>query len=376
MTYVILFLITCLGFIELKNKRFDHIVQFLIIGYFWVIIGLNSATPDFAVYEDMYHNYNAPQYALHEPGFLFLCGICKILGLSFQQFRMIEATILSILLVAITKKLSIKYNAVLVLFILSSCLGYASGLRQALGSTIAAFTICYLFSDSPKANIKFVVGILTAVTFHYSAFFFIILIFAKKRRKIKNMVIIILLAELFAFGLVKNNLLYHVVSEIFVSEKISGWFNYSQIPHPSLFSVSCLVAVQLVLIYIVYISAKDIRHYYSLSQFKKSVFNDLWSEEKNLATILNINYLMLLLIPGYLLHFIFVRILLSILIIDFAVIEHAIGLRMHQINIGCTTSKILIFQVYMIFIAILGFLYSFLPVTMALNNNYLFSLFL
>lgn len=372
MAYVILTIIVILGFVDIKNKHMNRGILLLIAGYMWVLVGLNTATPDYYAYESMYINYNTPAYSLHEPGFLLLCGIGNLFGMTYQQFRMLEASILVVISIATIKKASVKVNTVLVLYLLTTYIGFASGLRQALGSSISAFCICYLFENNKRVNIKFVVGILIATMFHYSSLFYLIFLFAKRKRIRMSSMFILIAVELLAFEIVKRNILYNILITFIKSNKVANWFNYSGVKHPSFLAVGFFVAIQSMMIYLIIKAVKSIKN----SNKNVMSYNEkcYWEKEENLNKIININYMMLLIIPGYLINSNFLRLVLGIIILNYSVIEHSIGLKNMKLRVMTTTNKNIIIQCATFIIALLYFALNSVVNEMVLNCNRLFSL--
>lgn len=172
--YSIPFVLFILGLTKDKSK----VITFLFAIYFWVLMGLNTYTPD-------YHSYE--QYFLYtslvdvEPGFKLLCNIFRSIGLTYQQFRMVFAAIYSVLAVISVKRLTKHVNYVLAMFLLIPFVLNVSGIRFALAAMIVCFGIPYLLPDQKHGDIKYIACVLLASTIHVSTLFFLVFLFAKRR---------------------------------------------------------------------------------------------------------------------------------------------------------------------------------------------------
>lgn len=310
------------GCIPVKNKCWQRIIFLMICLYAWVIIGCNTETPDWKSYEYMY--YHIELYTSHEPGFVWLMKGCAWIGLGFQQFRIVCASFIIIFTSLTARKLSDNVNLVMSMFVIAPLLSYTAMMRQAIASTIISYVITYLVDVNEKHSIrKFLVGILIATMFHYTSVFYIVLLLCRKKVINKSVVILGVALELLSFGLISSGLAHQALIRLIPIKKITDWFDYDKVDHPHLFTVAVLVSCQILLIWaleraIVYIRKKE-----RCRQRSYAAQSPLCRNDKSLNYILALNYLMLWLVPGYMINFNFTRLMCCVFIIDYGVLAQA-----------------------------------------------------
>lgn len=180
MAYLIPFLLFVFGHIFPRNRY----LTFFFLLYFWVLMGLNTYTPDYESYEDTYNNlFLYPQY---EIGFQGLCALGNIWGLSYQEFRMLFAALFVLFTYISATRISPYPNYILALFLLWPFVPSVSGIRQVMANIIMCCGIPCLYKPGKAQLIKYLFWVLLAWTIHISALFYIVFIFARNEFGVKE----------------------------------------------------------------------------------------------------------------------------------------------------------------------------------------------
>ena len=325
MEYLIMAVIVLCGCTMVKTASLRNLIFFLVCLYMWILIGFNVSSPDYAAYEYMYTHLN--YYGLHEPGFVLLMKMCLMIGISYQQFRVLFATIIVFMAVFTVRRLTGNKNIVMAMFLIIPLLGYDTIMRQAIAASIICYTVTYLIETDNRESIqKYMIGVFVATLFHYTSIFYIVLLFCKSRYFKKSVVLLGVFAEIAMFGIISSGLAYKIVSGIVKNDKITNWFNYSKLDHPKWSTVIVFILCQCLLLYFVKRSAKtiiDLQDHNEIESNKRTV---IFNCSKSLQYVIRINYLMFWLIPGYMINFNFTRMLFWLFLLDTAVIAQAISL--------------------------------------------------
>jgi hypothetical protein len=112
-------------------------------------------------------------YATTEVGFTFFVFLCTKIGLSYKIFRTIIAVIGLLLIQKTVLEYSKKYSFVFILYFIYPFLLDVVQIRNFLAASIVIFSMPYLAQNSRKGDIKYLIGILIAVSIHYMAIFFL-----------------------------------------------------------------------------------------------------------------------------------------------------------------------------------------------------------
>ncbi len=151
--------------------RKSKIVTLALLIYSWCLIGLNSYTPD---YESYYQVFNGTYYGKNiEIGYHLINTFFYGIGLSFQQFRMIWALIYTVLLANFVIKETNNPNCALSLMLICPFLLDVSGIRSCVAYLLVMNFSLLLKKDGLKNRILFCIGVLIASTIHISSLFFL-----------------------------------------------------------------------------------------------------------------------------------------------------------------------------------------------------------
>lgn len=221
MGYMIVAFVILLGLYFKKSRIVTNVMSI----YYWALVALNTYTPDYEAYKEMYLCCFEPRYIGHEIGYMTLCRICLTLGLSYVQFRMVIALIISVFTIKGLRFYTNQINYALALYLIFPFPGYVSGLRSAVSTSIIIYCSRFVFMDGMEACIKYIIGIGIAMLFHYSAVFCLVFLFAKfKRIKTIEIMICVIVSIIGFCFLGKTGVLYDIVCIFLKYEKVLQWF--------------------------------------------------------------------------------------------------------------------------------------------------------
>lgn len=317
-------------------------------------MGLNINTPDYSNYEAMYNYCDTARYAYVEIGFRLFCIASKRLGLSFQQFRMVYATCYLILTINTITWFTTRKNFVLVLFFMWPFIGFVSGMRFAMAAAIACSCIRWLCEDSKSGTVKYIIGIIIAAMFHYSAFFYLVFVIKKNKNTTKKNILLILFIVLVS-AFIYSPLPYMLVTLILKNERLLKWIILSDVAgvvhsnllgfiSNSLLVVSAAVLCNWAVLIIQHNNFQILNHLNDYDQKSMTVLGQTQERHyRNFDLISRISMLNLLLIPGYIITSEYSRVFYGILLLNYCLFAEAIKTRKGKININS-----LIFSIFVI----------------------------
>ncbi|MGI6654240.1 MAG: EpsG family protein [Christensenellales bacterium] len=187
MKTIMLLLIVTIVTLGLIFRR-SRLVTVLLALLIWVLMGLNTNSPDFVNYYIRFHNidYNSKI----EWGYCFFNLFARLLKLDFQQFRMLYAALFTAIAIGASYRLSEDPNFVLAMFVFWPFPAYISGLRIAMSAVIVCFGLPYLFSKGKHKYFKYILCVLIAGAFHVLAYFYLVFVFANIKYNRKQLTII------------------------------------------------------------------------------------------------------------------------------------------------------------------------------------------
>lgn len=289
-------------------------VTLLFLFYFWIIAGFNTGlkTPDYENYATFYENvfYNVV-YDTVDPewGYIGLNFLFGYLGFSYQEFRIIFNALYAILLIKAAIRLTPYRNYTLALFLIWPFLGFVSGQRQAMASVIICWGIPFLLDESKRGSIKYILCVLAAASIHNSTLFYIILLFARHpltKKQLKRLFMSVTLLTLFMYFSTSLG----AITALFANPKITMWLDRSA--GSDVLNFKGFIFLLFTTIVLVYISVKqgDIL-------LKKAGKDSIYS--KRIVLYKNVSIFMLFVIPGYAVAGIFQRLVVGMLLINYAI---------------------------------------------------------
>lgn len=305
------FVLFCVGLRCDKSK----FVTGLFFVYFWILMGLNTNTPDYSSYE-RYYLYTSQVNV--EGGFALLCNLFRYLGLTYPQFRMIFAAIYSFFTVVTAKRLTSHINYVLAMFLLMPFVINVSGIRYALAAMIVCYGIPYLISKYKNGNLKYIICVVIASTIHTSALFYLFFLFAKRRYK-NFQFFLIAVAVFFGGILTRTSILLNFAIRYIPNARLIKWLSLTNSETGHLNSKGFILNVFFVVAFPILMS---IITKYLLGTQKGGLIQDISEAEdlrsQKLILYKNISIYGLLTIPGYLISSEYQRFLFGVLIVYYS----------------------------------------------------------
>lgn len=230
MGYLLFAVCLVLAFLKPESKK----ATLFVLVYLWAIYALNTHTPDGVYYQKVYYSGSLVESFYYEPAYTVLMMACRWLGLSFQSFRIVLASIYVPLLYVAVRRLTPYTTYVLALFAIFPLTYFYSVLRGGFAALIIIFGLGYLVSDERFSGWKYIACVVVAMLFHTSSVLFLILLYACKKLQAKWLL-------LFVGGMFVGCLLirftdipYHILSKFTQSERILTWVRYSNDGDPNL----------------------------------------------------------------------------------------------------------------------------------------------
>lgn len=190
------------GKIVLKIPKFNLSMFQVIILFLtsWVLFAFNTKTIDLENYKLFYTFANSGiRFPGIEIGYYYFIRTCSIFGLNFQQYMIVYSTIGLIIIFSSVKKYSDSSGFLpLLLFVFFPYFFFINVQRYFMATAIIIWSIRFLLYEDKWANIKFLVTILIASTFHiYSLIALIYLLTKFSNKKINIIVILIIIISIF-----------------------------------------------------------------------------------------------------------------------------------------------------------------------------------
>ncbi len=301
------------GIIKPKSK----ILSFLFILYFFVLMGLNINTPDYESYKISYQHFGTLNYTL-EIGFGLMITLCKAIGLTYQQFRMVFAAIYAFLSFVAVDRLTQYRNYVFAFFLFMPFVLNVSGIRFAMASIIVCCGIPCLMPRCKHGLLKYIMLVLIGMTIHRAVIIYLIFCFARKKYKISQYLLIVTVVFVGMF-VVRTNLLIYIV-ELLVEDAslYVKWLDASADDIGRLNIVGFVSNVFFVVAFPVWISylTRLMTTEYRLAE---NLCNIVDEKEQRIQLYKNISITGLLIIPGYLISSEYQRYLFGVMIVYYAV---------------------------------------------------------
>jgi len=316
--------LTIKGFLRSYARIFSVLFSVLLALYLWILFALNTTTPDYDAYQHMYLNSSSPIYSKMEIGYMLLNTICLKLGLSYTGFRAVLATIIIVLTVITIRQYTQKVSFTLIAFLIFPYLAFVSGVRNTLAASVICFSIQYLLQNKKGSNIKYIIGIIIAVSIHYSALFYLIFLIARKR--INYLLIYILFIFILPgliFLILYTNIPFTLVSFLTSSEKVLQWFDLSSFENTNLTGLATSTGL-IMINYLLVKWAFAIHSKNHQTDNSDLAGNSVILNDRTKLIINNINVLMFMLVPFLAIELTYLRILYNILLLSYAIIASVI----------------------------------------------------
>lgn len=301
------------------KKPKSKAISFLFMAYFFILMGLNTNTPDYESYRISYEYYGALNYSL-ELGFGLIITLCKAIGLTYQQFRMVFAILYSLFSIIAVCRLTKYRNYVLALFLFMPFVLNVSGIRFALASIIVCCGIPCLMPQCKRGIVKYVLLVLVGMTVHRAVVVYLIFCLARKKYKLQQYLFVMAVV----FGgmiIMRTNILINLVQLVVPDASLyTKWLDAGSGDIGRLNLVGFVSNVFFVVVFPLWISylARIL-----CGGAQDSIVEDLYSIEdekiQRIQLYKNISINGLMMIPGYLISSEYQRYLFGVLIVYYAV---------------------------------------------------------
>ena len=217
-----------------RNKQSKIVV---ILSLLAIIMFIGGAGPEYSYFNHSrdYLNYQFNYERVEsigitdnpQMGFTLLMKLGNLLNLDFFKFRLIVITVCLILLYKLViKRYSYNSNFIILMYMLYPMIIDSEHLRNFIAMTIFLISIRFLEKKSFVNNVKFLIMILLATSFHIAFFLYVFLVFAhtKDRNRLAK-VIAILTVVLTTITILNNNQMLFVglLLNIVEDDKVIGY---------------------------------------------------------------------------------------------------------------------------------------------------------
>lgn len=230
MGYILLGLCLVLAFMKPNSKK----ATIVVLVYIWCIYALNTYTPDGVYYARVYKSMRLIRLFYYEPAYTALMMLCRWLGLTFQGFRMVLASIYVPFLYFVIKKLTPYTTYVLALFLIFPLTYFHSVLRGGLASLVILFGLRFLLSEQKRDVWKYVLCVGAAMLVHLSSALFLILLFTRKKVEAKWLLAVVAAMFTVCVLIRFTDIPYSIASRFTDSERILTWTRYANDGDPNL----------------------------------------------------------------------------------------------------------------------------------------------
>lgn len=301
-------------------RKVNYYSAYFLLLSMWLLYALNTSIVDRIVYEQIYFGI----YPNHEIVFMLLCNFFRELGLSYQHFFTILATMNLLLLYKTLNFYSTNIFPVLALFFIYPFMGVVVTLRFSCALMLALYATTILAEQlNLTSMIKYCAFILLASMFHYSAIFYLVFLFARLK---KYSIFVTILILLFSLLCGYSNLPTIIINSIFTfSPKVTNWFRFE---NKANLGVLVPIILHIISFIIFIIGYKVLNLKYKTDIFIKNcnTVKNIHMKQKHLDLIYNINILSFFLVILYIYNInFFSRTYSAILILNYTVFANVLS---------------------------------------------------
>lgn len=320
----ILLAVACLSFPR------SRVVTAAWMAYAFILVGLNTHTPDFYNYLQMYQLAGMVAYSEIEPGYRLLCIVLHSAGVSFQVFRMIIAVCYIFLTYKAVAYYTSNVNYALGLLLIFPLLPYISGLRFTLASAIVCFGIRYLSGNHRKGKLKYAACIAIAAMFHYSVLFYLVFLLIRidsyqtldgivKPKRQVNLIVVVTIAICIS-ALLYTPIPIWAISLVTDNSRFYQWLDLHStvISHLNFVGVAANVICQAGTVVLLWLNTQACRRSVKILGAKQMLSESHIDRIRAVQLIRDIGVLTLLVTPAYIITSEYQRLYLGILPIIYA----------------------------------------------------------
>lgn len=212
---------------EIKRGSLSLLIFFII---YWLIIGFSSGIPDLHNYQ-LFYSYaeNGVRYSGVEIGYYFFMRLCALIKLDYSGFFKLYTFVALFLIVKSVSDYTEKKTVGLLMLLFFPYFHLVVAVRNLMGGAISLYAVRYLFDEnnSKYKNIKYILLIFLASSFHTSALFYFVFLLAKKNMSFVRHFTILLLLFACMITIIGNPIfaqLYQVIPklEVYLGKGLDG----------------------------------------------------------------------------------------------------------------------------------------------------------
>lgn len=314
-----------------------------ILLFMFIIYGFSSFSGDSEIYELVYKNVGqGKMMSEFEPAFTLIMLLCNALHMPFLGFRIVLAVIYLALLYRVVNKYTNCPAMVLFIVLLFPFTYFFSVLRAGLSGIIILLGVDHLVKMKKLWILKFLIYVVIAALFHYSAIIFLplILVTGRKRKSTGFIFISILLAVL-VYVLFNMGTIYKFLSIFTNRGKILSWVSFENVTDRS--NTKGIIGSLLVVVANIALMIFANRIY---DKAHKTIGYDLNSYPARLANVTKyINIIMIIICPFLFITSVYLRFIWVVLPLNFCVLVNAAELlSIQSVKTGSTLYKSLSFN--------------------------------
>ena len=355
------FITIVLGIVGLANKRSKFIFACLIL-WIWILYAFNLNNADSYYYEKFYYRYGDLSIWTKniEIGYQLICKFCNFIGLDYRGY-LIFISLLGLGLIGYTiTKLSKNYNFVITLYMFYPFMLNVVQQRNFLSMAFTIYGFQFLFSETKKSYLYYIVCIIVAASIHNFAIFYLLFIVVKILNVKKTIAFSILSLVIISAVLLFPSILWGGISYLVANDRLD-----LLAIHGSESNINGLIyngiefLVRLLIVYIIYHRSLSIEKE-KYSQIKNKILQNDAKEalpytlrDFNLfEVVLKVNIITILLFPLFNIAFEAHRAIGTVMILNYIVFAEALTRKIIFKNVS---SKVL-FEIMIIGYVIFLFL--------------------
>lgn len=239
---IIAFLVYCsliiLGLFFKRNK----LLSIILLGYIWVLFALNTDSPDYLSYSNIY--FNSDYYLDIELGYRLICKFFLSIGVSYQIFRMLWGGVYIALIANYVFRNTLNANHVLALLLICPAVLEVSGIRSSVAMLIVINCTMFLYKNGWKNKCYFLLGVLGAAFIHSFVIVCVVFVMADKRLPRISIVTFVMVASGLFLALRIPAVAQAAVSVfggIFPPGKAEKWLLSNDFVHPNFVGIFSVV---------------------------------------------------------------------------------------------------------------------------------------
>lgn len=225
MTYLVSGLLLLINLTSSILKGREKIFSFMLLVFMWVLFWANYNNADYLNYKNLYDyvNYTGVGYSTSQFGFVFIMKFASRLGLEYHHFLMIFSLIGLYLISDTVKRYTDKPQLVYLVYFIYPFLLDIVQVKHFLAMSIIVYCFRYLEYEGNLNNIKYLLGILMAVSIHTISIIFIPILFIKNI-KISKMYILIIMVLAIGIPLAYTNFFQIYAYRFLDIQRIEAYF--------------------------------------------------------------------------------------------------------------------------------------------------------